>query len=213
MDITKTKINHCIYLLKFKSSKEASKTMLRFEEYYESPKFRGKTFSLPQFRKWYAEQHGSFSYYHDWDAFNFPGRILLPFFKGKFNPLSRAEKKVLNLFQEHAFPRSRKDFYIVAASRRVSRDTLRHELAHALFYTVPGYRKKVLRILKRYDIGSLKSEMISKGYNQKVVLDEVHAWTIGTPRLLKNKAPSGLRGELLENYRNAAQKTLHSVAY
>ena len=42
-------------------------TFLRFQEYYESPKFRNLGFSLEEFQDWYVttRDHGEFSYYSD----------------------------------------------------------------------------------------------------------------------------------------------------
>ena len=36
---------------------------LRFQEHYESPKFRGEIFSLEEFMDWYAVEVGNFTYY------------------------------------------------------------------------------------------------------------------------------------------------------
>ena len=54
-----------IFHLKFNSQQELAETFLRFQEHYESPKYRGKVFTLGEFRKWYTDVHGSFSYYQD----------------------------------------------------------------------------------------------------------------------------------------------------
>jgi hypothetical protein len=54
-------------------------TFLRYQEFYESPskKFRGKSYKLLDFMKWYAsENDGIFTYPRDWAGFNFPGSII-----------------------------------------------------------------------------------------------------------------------------------------
>ena len=94
-----------IYQISFSSRKELTRTFLRFEEYFESPKFRGKIFSLNEFKKWYTanspegKKTKRFTYYEDWHGFNIPSEILGPFYGGRFNPLSNEEKAVLRLFK------------------------------------------------------------------------------------------------------------------
>ena len=88
-----------IYHVSFPTRKEAASTFLRFQEHYESPQFRGKIFSLDEFKEWYTansekgKAKGKFTYYDDWGGFNIPSYILEPFYKGLFNPLSEKESK------------------------------------------------------------------------------------------------------------------------
>ena len=60
--------------LKFKRKKDLTQTMLRFQEHFESPKFRNKFFSLEEFKAWYitTTPNNKFTYYSDWSGFNFP---------------------------------------------------------------------------------------------------------------------------------------------
>lgn len=84
-------INPKIFIAKFKNNHELASTFLRFQEYYEHSKFRNKTFTLDQFKKWYISKHKKFNYYNSYDGFNIPSNILIPFYNGKFNPLSKKE--------------------------------------------------------------------------------------------------------------------------
>jgi len=55
---------------------------LRFEEYYESPRFKGRIFTFDEYRKWYVKNSpkgkktGRFTYYSDWSGFNIPSYAL-----------------------------------------------------------------------------------------------------------------------------------------
>jgi hypothetical protein len=86
--ISTHKIADGIYLLRFKTQYELTSTFLRVQEYYESPRFQGRIFTLEQFMDWYAAQYGSFSYFEDWSGFNVPSTAFQPFFDGKFDPLT-----------------------------------------------------------------------------------------------------------------------------
>src|SRR5580704_15894322 len=106
--IAKSKIAKGIYLLCFKTQYELAATFLRVQEYYESPRFSGRIFSLEQFMDWYAERFGNFTYYQDWTGFNVPSTALRPFYDGRFDPLSEKEKRLLRLFKG-----LRKPFYVI----------------------------------------------------------------------------------------------------
>lgn len=192
MKIKKTKIKDRIYLLEFENHYEIASTFLRFAEHYESPKFRGKVFSLKEFKKWYSRGKKKFTYYDDWGAFNIPSYVLEPFFEGKFNPLSKKEKQFLSLFDKNE-----KDYYIIGIYKSSDKSNLTHEIAHGLYYTIPEYRKKVLQLLKKYDLSEIKKELKSKdGYHDDVIDDELHAWILTFTDDLESKAPKELKEKL-----------------
>jgi len=194
MKIRKTKVKDRIYLLEFENHRDLASTFLRFEESYESPKFRGKIFSLKEFKKWYSRDKGKFTYYSDWNAFNIPSYILKPFFEGRFNPLSEKEKQFLSLFD-----RNEKDFYVIGIYKGSDKSLLKHEIAHGLFYTIPSYRKKVLRLLRKYNLKEMRKELKSKdGYHDDVIDDELHAWILTLSLEMESKAPKGLKEKLKE---------------
>ncbi|HVY01919.1 MAG TPA: hypothetical protein VHA12_04110, partial [Candidatus Nanoarchaeia archaeon] len=93
-----------IFHIQFSTRLLLTSTFLRFQEHYESPKFRGKIFSLEEYKKWYisnspkGKETGKFTYYEDWSGFNIPGHVLEPFFQGKFDPLSLEEQHFIKLF-------------------------------------------------------------------------------------------------------------------
>jgi len=46
-----TNINNSIVRVHFETQKELTKTFIKIQEHYESPEFRGKIFTLGQFRE------------------------------------------------------------------------------------------------------------------------------------------------------------------
>lgn len=163
----------------FDSGLEMAKTLLRFQETYESPEFRGKTFTLDQFVAWYTRKNGKFDYYHEWGeeegaGFNFPETILEPFFAGRFDPLSERESRFLDLFRD----RRHADLYIIATCP-TSGDEIKHEMAHALFYFDPEYKKAAVAVLNAHHPGPLERRLVDHyGYDKAVAVDEANAWLL-----------------------------------
>lgn len=174
----RTDITHKIFLVEFDTSAEAAKTFLRFQEYYESPEFKGRVFALKEYIKWYKNKTKSkiFTYYTDWSGFNIPSWVLSPFVndgqtKHHFENLSKREKAFLKMFEEDVG-----DFYIIGVKKGKSR-TLDHEIMHGLYYTDPDYRYDVDKILESSNtsLGPLGSALLKWGYHESVIQDEIHA--------------------------------------
>ena len=53
-------------------------SFVRMQEFYESPKFKGKYFTLEQYMDYWSKEFGkgSFTYPSVWDGFNIPGKVL-----------------------------------------------------------------------------------------------------------------------------------------
>lgn len=197
-------ISEDIYLLMFENQYELASTFLRFQEYYESPEFKGKIFTLDEYKKWYSKINGQFTYYSDWDGFNIPSYVLEPFYEEKFDPLSQKEKDLLSLFKNN-----NNKFYIIATHKNTNSrsNTLNHEISHGLFYTDDQYKKSALKILSNFDTTKIKSELIlTGGYHEDVLDDEVHAFATNNPQALNSNIPNELHKQLLKNYEDALKK-------
>jgi len=210
MKIEHTKITDKIHLLTFRNQSDITSTFLRFQEHYESPNFRGKFFSLDEFKQWYIKtspkgiESGEFTYYSDWNGFNIPSYILKPFYDGKFNPLSEAEEKLLEIFKKEVGI-----FYIIGIYQgtKKANQLLNHEIAHGLFYTDDNYRADVLQLLSQFDIDTIKEELRSKaGYHEEVLDDEVQAYSIDSVSNLKTPIPEKLSMELKKVYEKYLRK-------
>lgn len=161
--------------LKFPSQRLLASTMLRFQEHYESPKYRGKAFSLDEFKAWYAAEQsktGRFTYYKDWDGFNIPSRVLRRFRKGDFDPLDPKERALLARFAD----RKGRFYLIGTAAADADKSVLRHEVAHGLWYTRPAYRRRAQALLRGVNLKPVYKMLERLGYHKSVWLDEAHAW-------------------------------------
>ena len=171
--IAKRKIAKGIYLLRFKTQYQLAATFLRVQEYYDSPRFHGRIFSLEEFMDWYAQRYGNFTYYEDWSGFNVPSSALKPFYEGKFDPLSEKEKELLRLFRG-----LRERFYVIGICGSDARDSLTHELAHALYFIDDCYRKAVQKAMRGHKTKKLARQIAGAGYANHVIPDEIHAYLI-----------------------------------
>ena len=182
-----------IFHLHYNDQLELTSTFLRFQEYYESPEFRGKIFSLEEYKEWYfknskkGKETGEFTYYSDWKGFNIPSYVLTPFYEGKFNPLDEQEKSFLKLFED----KLDRDFYVIGTFGENSSSTLRHEIAHGLYFTNEDYRVVAKNLIS--DIPIEARETVerylrnSAGYHEEVIEDEVHAHVFASLEKLAKK--------------------------
>ena len=163
-----------IYHARFSTQGELAATFVRFQEYYESPQFRGKVFTLGQFRSWYQKEYGAWTYYSDWAGFNVPSYILDVFRSGLFDPLTPEEAYFLE-----RFPASEEPYYIIGTyGATVDTNTMRHEVAHGLYCTASGYKEQVDKLLKvhRRSLKPLVKHLKCLGYHPDVWDDEAHAY-------------------------------------
>jgi hypothetical protein len=184
---TKFSVNEIIdsvFIFTFKTRADMGLTFLRFQEYYESPKFKGKAFSLDEYAAWYQEENGAFTYHEDWDGMNVPSYVFKPFFDGEFKT-NKLEQQFLNVIKP--FYDSKKPFYVIGVNtENKDQDHLdldiKHELSHALYYTNAKYKNEVDVILKNMDVdfyNKMKNCIIDEsGYHEDVIHDEIHAYTL-----------------------------------
>lgn len=204
LDITKKKVSFKIqqilpkvFYIEFKDRKDLTSTLLRFQETYESPKFRNKFFSLEEFAAWYkTTRKGRFTYFSDWSGFNFPSYVLKPFYEGQFDTLSIREKQILEAFKDE-----KGLFYIIATYKSKNQEdfmgTKKHEIAHSQYYLNKSYHKSVNTILKNLKLKPIFAYIKSLGYHQSVFLDEAHAY------LLTDSDSLVEAGVKIENYSKA----------
>lgn len=162
--------------LQFPNEALLAHAMLRFEEYYESPRFHSSIFSRDEFKAWYrgTQPHGGFSYYFDWPGFQVPIRCFEPFRNGDFADITVGERIVLDIVARYPETRS-----VIATAIQDDGQTLSHEIAHGLFHTVPQYQSAALAIIGRHDCAPLHRVLADYGYPPHTWDDEVQAYLIG----------------------------------
>jgi hypothetical protein len=169
-----TKVSDSIISFKYKDRDSLCSAMCRIEESYESPEFAKKVFTLGQYRQWYSERFGAWTYNRDWSGFNIPSDSLKPFFDGMFDPLTESEAEIVELLKYR-----KSKFCLIGTFEGCDDDVYEHEICHALFSTNDGYKQDVLAVLEeyRYDLDHLKKHLRDDlGYGDNVILDECHAY-------------------------------------
>ncbi|OGZ16930.1 MAG: hypothetical protein A3H76_05890 [Candidatus Lloydbacteria bacterium RIFCSPLOWO2_02_FULL_54_12] len=85
-----------VWRLSTRSRKLLAMTFVRMQEYYESgsPRFRGRIFTLGEFKDWYRKERGRWSYANDWSGFNVPSYAVHAVYR-QFPDHSREEKGII----------------------------------------------------------------------------------------------------------------------
>jgi hypothetical protein len=197
-------------------------TFVRMQEWYESPKFGRKLFTLEAFMRWYSGAYGKgcFTYPKDWGGFNVPSTAVTAIMNGP-RPLpnyrwedawSDAESKLFlalcrrglvktpdgtNPRRDWNVYRAPQPFYLIGTTG-FSTQTLPHEKAHGRFFVYPDYQREVLKAVRAHDTSLLANKLLNMGYSQWTLEDEVHAYALtGWPKKFKPNAPLvALRKEL-----------------
>lgn len=180
-DIKFNSIGDSIVHITLPDKKKLAQAMIRFQEFYESQHedIRGNVFTLGYLRSKGGRNKPGVNTYeggenHDaeWSGYNFPGCALDLFIKGLFDPLTSYEKDIVEAL------RYREDrFYVIGTiDGEDPKDTLEHEICHALYYIEPKYKAAVDKILDQYDLRNLKKMLAHWGYCDDVLQDECHAY-------------------------------------
>lgn len=146
LDATVRELLPQIHYIRFRRHAEAAHTMLRFQEFYESPRLKGHVFTRSQFEQLLRAQtdRDVRSYAAQFIGFNIPWYVLRPFMAGAFDPLSAREKALLAYFADVPPP-----FYVIASSESSgSLGVVIHELAHGLWAMRDGYRRRAEAIVR-----------------------------------------------------------------
>jgi hypothetical protein len=166
------------YHLNFDKQTDMTLSLLRLQEYYESPEFASKRFTMEEYIEWYVEKFHEFNYLTETGGMNIPGRQVKEFFR-RFNDLSKKEHDIYNLLVENDILCLRR-FYIIATygTSKDSKNYLSHEIRHAMFHLNDSYRKRVLEAVAANPVDSFRKKLIKFGYGEHVVDDEIHCYAM-----------------------------------
>lgn len=184
-----------IYLIESRTRQDLAAVFMRFQEYYESPEFKGRVFSVDDFFHWYTGKFGSFSYSKDWYGFNIPGTVLAPFKNGDFNPLTPGEQRLIDFCSGID-----ESSYIIGAtpSAEYFKETIQHEFVHGVFYTNSEYRREVASCINDFNIQTVRNGLLKMGYCGDVVIDETNAYILVEPDTIQQYSSVGSTKKLRE---------------
>lgn len=171
-----------IYLIESNSRQDLAQMFMRFQEHYESPEFKGKTFSIDEFAHWYAKKYGAFTYACDWYGFNLPATVLAPFRQGNFDPLTAKEQKLLQICEKAS-----DSSYIIGATPNAEyfKETVKHEFIHGAFHVNHFYCDEVKACLLNNRVGEVAVGLKKMGYHKDVFADETNAYVLVEPETIQ----------------------------
>jgi hypothetical protein len=161
----------------FDNQKDLTLTMFRIQEFYESKykKIRNKKFTMSEFLDNYMDDSGSIDYFNWYSGFNVPGHVFLKFFS-TFKDITPREKFLRKTVLSKI--NRKKRFYVICSLKGDSH-TLKHEVAHSLYYMSESYRRQADWILSNISDGvyrKLSLELSRLDYDKAVIDDEIHAY-------------------------------------
>jgi len=181
-----------IYHLLFQSQYLLTSTLMRAQEFYESPVYQGKTFTHEEYMDWYAQDRGRMSYFTDWSGFNLPSTTLDDFVRLN-KDLSTKETKLFKRLAKLPRP-----FYLIATAQKGKSSVLAHEVMHGVYHLRPEYAKEVQTIVSSMPTKKALRSIEKMGYAKSVLVDELNAYTTtGLPSCLSASDMAPLRKRLL----------------
>ena len=200
-----------VYHLNFKSRYNSAMHFLRFQEFYESPKYHRQFFTLVDYMEWYSlvsdDAKGSFTYPTDWSGFNVPSKCLLPFINEP-SPIpdkNKYDEYMCNLIRTIREKEKDHDFYFIGTSDNVDKENvLDHELSHAWYTVDDNYRTKsdnLLNELNKETLEKAREALQKTQYHISVIDDEIVAYcSTGLSSLLKGVISEEERKPFIENF-------------
>jgi len=175
------KLSPQILLFTSEKNKELSLTFCRVQEFYESQneKLLGKPFSFSDFIAESMDEDGFIDYFSYWTGFNFPDTAFREWYKCN-NAFTDWEKDLIKQIQENVHHYDDK-FYVIGALAK-EKDTINHEIAHALYYLNNSYFIEMTELILEFAIqhkkqyNKMKKALIGMGYNENVLADEIQAY-------------------------------------
>jgi hypothetical protein len=159
---------------------------LRYQEYYESPKFRGKLFKIIDYIEWYSKHVGgnTFSYPDDYDGFNLPGWVLKKvvgaLFTEKYDEVNKYDLTMIEIMDQISAMGCYEDFNLIGVSKETGgRSTINHEIAHGLYSTDALYKaivNKMIRELPNKIRQCIFNALQNAQYHRSVWVDEANAF-------------------------------------
>jgi hypothetical protein len=160
-----------VHYLEFSSDAGMCWHLMRFQEFWENPRFRGKPFNREQYLSWFLAKNGE-EFKDPWVGCAFPSSAVDAFRDLRMTP-DAAEDKVLD-----RLPDSGK-YFVIASGPDPS--TFEHELAHAFYYLDRSYRKKAdaaVMGLRKSTREFLFDQLSQLWYGPRRLMDESQAYLL-----------------------------------
>ena len=174
-----------VYVTTFDTQYALCMAFVRIQEFYESPKFKGKVFSLEEFMDYWSEEfgNGSFTYPSVWGGFNLPGSVILEWFGNFIAEKQEIRHKELELIKEIILAvgsiEELSKSYIIGVHSKSEKASTEHELAHAIYHLYPEYKDScdnLIEKLPKLVYAKSRAKLVMAGYGRSVLDDEMQAY-------------------------------------
>ncbi len=205
------------------TSKEIlGRIFVRMQGCVDSKEFRNKIFSHKEYENWFSKDGKNV--YTAFVGYNIPSYIIKSFTNGDFKNISPEEYWLLNEIKK---ANTLEPYYVIGYLEGSETTTLKHELAHALYYLSPEYKKQVDVIVGNF-LDNIEPRKLSaltdyfKGlkYHNSIYDDEVNAYLVANKKFLISidfwdaqieRASDLLNRLFQEEYRKFFGKSLKAV--
>jgi len=185
---TFSKLREGVYELRFDDLYELCMTFLRYQEFYESPRFQDKKFTLAEYMSWYVKNQGAlvkikdkdvpyFSYpVADWGGFNIPAEVISQVNDMGIDDPNHYDALMLAIYRIMMSQCDRA--YLIGVQSDVG-ELDDHEMTHAMYYLDEEYRRRCTGIIGNTNhalLDLMREVLFAKGYTEKTFYDEVQAY-------------------------------------
>lgn len=175
-----------VYLVTFNLAYDVAMTFLRYQEYYESPKWRGQLFTISDYMAWYSKGsgEGSFTYPTDYNGFNLPSKVVKRvqghLWTEKYDAITPYDRLMGEIYETILNKRDGYGFYLIGVSKETGdTSTIKHEIAHGMYTTDKEYKFRVDRLIRELSPRIKKRIFKALGgrqYHKAVFKDELNAY-------------------------------------
>lgn len=196
-----------IFNIDFTDSYNMAMMFMRYQEFYESPKFSNKPFTILEFVDWYSKKHGDgcFTYCKDWVGFNIPSRKIFDCMQyiPDLNHYDLEMKEIVFFIKTYLSKNNLDEKFYLIASCNNNIETFKHEIAHGLYFLNDEYKQKMLELNQSIDVDvvtELTLLLTDIGYCHEVIDDEIQAY-LSTGLHKSFKKIKGIRKSILNKYK------------
>ena len=183
-----SRLREGVYELRFNSQYDMCMTFMRYQEFYESPRYHDRKFTWAEFMAWYTREQskdGTFSYMSDWGGFNIPVEVVGQVISMGIDDPNHYDMLMMSIYKIITAECDRA--YLIGVVDGGGLD--RHEMTHAMYYLDDEYARKCQVVMIETDpdlIQGLREVLFAKGYTEKTLYDEIQAYLTDDSKLFKD---------------------------
>jgi len=177
------RIREKIWHLQFQEEYDLTMHFLRYQEYYESPKFMKKSVPIVDIMDWYQKHlgNGVFTYPRDWAGFNLPGETIFELHNKGIEDVNRYDRFMIGTAEFIRSKENSDEFYIIGTCKQdvELNITFNHELCHALYFVDLKYKDAMTKLvsnLPKKEKSFIFRKLKKQGYHEDVFIDECQAY-------------------------------------